>query len=570
MGIVFRRSVAEMVVASLLQQSCKVVFGIPGIHNLDLFEAIRKSSLQVVVPAHEQGAGFMANGYSRATGLPGIVISVPGPGLTNSMTSIAEAFVDSVPLVCIIPSVGGGQQKFCLHEIPQKEIVRPIVKGIFQVGSAKETYQVMHAAFEQAVSNEPGPVVVEIPHQLLAEYAPKTSYAPPSKGGDIEPPVAEDRIKEALNALSRCRQLGVIAGLGASHAQAELIELAEWMSAPVFTTLSGRGTFPDDHPLSLRFGWELEECTALNSILGACDLILAIGTKFSVTGSHGFQLRFDAPLIHVDASLELINQNYPAAIAVQMDVREFLRKVLTAKGRIGPKRNTTMADAICRENDNGRKLDLSQNQAASRLAIGDNLFTPREFFTTLREALHAEDIVVSDTGNCQIWARKYFSVLAPRTFIAASDYQAMGFAIPAAIGARFGRPAGNIVALVGDGGFAMSGFEFMTACREKLKLLTIVFNDGCFGIIRAFQENAYGRSFGVDLSPPDFAMLAQCFHLHYQEPESSLKKTLTAALEHGGPTLLEVAVENKQSKLALAKRRIKRTLNAVRNGLPNL
>jgi acetolactate synthase-1/2/3 large subunit len=524
----------------------------------------------MVVPSHEQGAGFMANGYSRATGLPGVVISVPGPGLTNSMTSIAEAVVDSVPLVCIIPSVGGRQQKFCLHEIAQREIVRPIVKGLFQVGIAKEASQVIHAAFEAAVSDEPGPVIVEIPYQLLAEYTPKTNYAPPSEGSDIEPSIAEKRIEEALNALGRCRQLGVIAGIGASHAQAELIELAEWMNAPVFTTLSGRGTFPDDHPLSLRFGWELEECTALNSILGACDLILAVGTKFSVTGSHGFQLRIAAPLIHVDQSLAVINQNYPAAIAVQMDVLVFLRKALAVKDRIGPKRNTTMEDAIRRENDNCRKLGHSQNPAAPRLAIGDNLFSPREFFTTLREALHAEDIVVSDTGNCQIWARKYYPVLVPRTFIAASDYQAMGFAIPAAIGARLGHPAGNVVALVGDGGLAMSGFEFMTACREKLKLLSIVFNDGCFGIIRAFQEIEYGRSFGVDLSPPDFAMLAQCFHLHYQKPESSLKKTLTAALGHGGPTLLEVAVENKQSKLALTKRRIKRTLKVVRHGFPGL
>jgi acetolactate synthase-1/2/3 large subunit len=559
-----------MVAESIACRGGKIVFGIPGIHNLELFEVIRRSQLRMVVPSHEQGAGFMANGYSRATGYPGVVISVPGPGLTNSMTSIAEAFVDSVPLVCIIPRVGGRQHKFCLHEIPQREIVRPIVKAVFQVGTAAETYQVMHAAFEQAVSNEPGPVIVEIPYHLLDEFAAKTCYVPPGTENEMEPPITEDRMEKALSALGSCRQLGMIAGMGASHAQSELVELAELMSAPVFTTLSGRGTFPDDHPLSLRFGWELEERTALNSILGACDLILAMGTKFSVTGSHGFQLRFEAPLIHVDQSPAVVNQNYPAAIAVQMDVREFLRKVLTAKDRIGPKQNTTIADAIRRENDNCRKLALSQNQTATRLTIGDNDFSPREFFTALREVLHADDIVVSDTGNCQIWARKYFAVLTPRTFIAASDYQSMGFAIPAAIGARFGRPAGNVVALVGDGGFAMSGFEFMTACREKLKLLAIVFNDGCFGIIRAFQESVYGHSFGVDLSPPDFAMLAQCFHLYYQKPESTLIKTLTAALDHGGPTLLEIAVEHKKPTLALAKSRIKRTLKAVRNGLPNL
>ena len=484
------------------------------------------------------------------------------------MTSIAEAFVDSVPLVCVIPSVGGGQQKFCLHEIPQREIVRPIVKAVFQVGTAIETYPVMQAAFERAVSDEPGPVIVEIPHHLLSQYATKSSNVSPHKTEDTKPPITEDRIEETLDALSGCRQLGVIAGLGASHAQAELIELAEWMSAPVFTTLSGRGTFPDDHPLSLRFGWELEECTALNSILGACDLILALGTKFSVTGSHGFQLRFTAPLIHVDTSKAVINQNYAAAIAVPMDVREFLRKVLTAKDRIGPKRCTTIVDAIRCENDKIRNLEISQNQAATYLAIGAQRFSPRHFFKTLREVLHPEDIVVSDTGNCQIWARKYYPVLSPRTFIAASDFQAMGFGIPAAIGAILACPDRNVVALVGDGGLAMSGFEFMTACREGLKLLTIVFNDGCFGIIKAFQENAYGISCGVKLTPPDFEILAQSFRLRYQKPESSLHDTLTAALRHEGPTLLEVTVKSKQSKLAIAKRRIKRTLKGIRNGLP--
>lgn len=548
----FKPNGAETLAKALQGEGIQTVFGIPGVHNLVLFEALRRSKVRVIPTTHESGAGFMANGVGRVTGKPGVFVLIPGPGLTNAMTPLAEAFVDSCPLLAIVTDVPRSNKIYQMHQIEQTSLAQPIVKSIFNVRKASDIPIMLQAALKETTSGEPGPCILQIPSNLLWDRVDRNSKTKDK----VQPTnIPTEKIKAIAERLKSARRVGLIVGLGAAEAKLEMRALAEWLSAPVASTGSGRGVVDEAHPLSLGFGWMTGGVASVNRILETCDLVLAIGVKFSQTGTHDFHLKIQRSLIHVDASPSVIGKNYPTELSLVMDAREFLSELLKHKKMFGPLRDDELARLIREEKE---KCIATQKQDKSvSLKIGNAEFTPSEFYDALRTYVPPDSILVTDSGLNERLTLRNWVVHEPRTLLNPSDYESMGYAIPSALGAAIAQPNRRVVVILGDGGLVMSGLELMTAVREKINLTVIVLNNNGFGVIKKIQEETFGVSTAVDVGAPDFEALAKSIHIKYQTHMSGLD-ALKQAVQNSEPTLLEVFMRsNEQNKKSVYKKRLK-------------
>jgi acetolactate synthase-1/2/3 large subunit len=544
---------AEVLAGALVDSGVHAIFGIPGVHNLVLFEALRRSGIHIVPTTHEQGAGFMANGYGRVTGKPGVFITVPGPGLTNALTPIAEALVDSTPLLAIVTNVPQSEKTFQMHEIDQTRLLTPMVKSVHDVVRATDISSALDAALKETTSGEPGPCVLQIPSNLFWERV-ESSKINETKNRS-EPPKAAEQIETIATRMKSARRLGLLVGLGAADAMMEVRMLADWMNAPVASTGSGRGVMDEAHPLSMGFGWMGESVDSVNRILESCDLVLAIGVRFSQTGTHDYRLKINCPLIHVDASPAVLGKNYGAEIELAMDAGAFIRELLRYKKHLGPREDDGLREMIRSE----RMVceERLRNDESVTLKIGEKELSPSVFFGELRKLLSPDSILVTDAGFNERLTLHHWTVHQPRTLINPSDYESMGFAIPTAIGAAFAFPKRKVVVIVGDGGLVMSGLELMTAVREKINLTVIVLNNDGFGVIKKIQEDMFGTSVAVDVGAPNFKALAESIHINMQPDERGIL-ALERALSNNLPTLLEVKMRyNEQDDRSNRRKRLK-------------
>jgi acetolactate synthase-1/2/3 large subunit len=538
-----RLSGAEALVRALVESGVEVVFGIPGVHNLALFEALRRSGIRVVAATHEQGAAFMANGYGRATGRPGVFVSVPGPGLTNSLTPVAEALVDSSPLLGIVTDVPQSPHAFQMHEIRQTSLAGPVAKSVKTVQYASEIASVLKQLYVCTTSGEPGPCILHIPSNLYWEKVD----APAVQPSQVESTTHLKEIDAVVDRLKSAKQVGLFAGMGAADAAEEVCALAEWLDAPVATTGSGRGVLDEAHPLSLGFAWRNGSSDVVNRIFEKCDLVLAIGVKFSQNGTLEYSLKIPCPMIHVDASPDVMGRNYQAEMTICMDARQFLRSVLEKKSVIGKRRSTEMFETIRAEKEvceTGLKNDTS-----TKLFLGNHTISPWEFFTKLRGLVPPDGIVVTDAGYNERLTIRNWVVREPRTLINPSNFESMGFGIPTAIGAAIACPGRKVIAVVGDGGLVMSGLEIMTAIREKLNLTVIVLNNNGFGIIKRIQQDFFGATVAVDVGAPDIKAFAESIHMDFQSSEGGLS-ALEDTVKRNSPVLLEVKMQHREPPAA--------------------
>ncbi|HRW06607.1 MAG TPA: thiamine pyrophosphate-binding protein [Caldilineaceae bacterium] len=534
----FTKTNAERLVAFLAAQGVNLVFGIPGMHTLPLFEALRGARIRTVLATHEQGAGFMAGGYSRATGTPGVLVTVPGPGLTNVLTSLAECRADSCPLLVVGSTVSTDSgRRFQVHEIAQDAVATPFVKALFPVDTAAQLLPQLTAAWRTTTCGEPGPVLLSVPAQLwngatqedIPPIMPFTQYPPPGPDG----------FKTVLTALSQAEQVGLVVGQGVFGATDQLRALAEWLQAPVATTLSGRGALPEDHPLSLGMGWQPDGITFLNTIFSHCDLVLAIGLKFAETGTQSYQLRLPPALIHVDAAPANLGANCAPMATLAMDATTFLDQLLAHKAEFGPRPAKALSIQLTAQRMRGVNGNDNATQEI-RYHIGAHSTDPATFFRALRATMAADAILVTDSGYHEILAARHYRVLAPRTLLTPADYQATGFGIPTAMGAALAQPRRQVFALVGDGSFVMSGLELLSAVREEVNLGVILINDGYYGILKQLQEERYGTTSSVALHNPDFWTLAAGCDVALQADRGDLAATLAAFVHGQGVRLLEV------------------------------
>lgn len=516
----------------------RTVFALPGTQNVALFDALRRSSLRTVVPASELAGGFMANGFARATGELGVLLTIPGPGFAYALPALAEARLDSTPLLHLTgtPAERPGSA-FQLQAIDQAAMAAPVVGETLRVDSVEEVRPAIRHAATVALGGEPGPVLVELAPEAISRVAPE---APPA--AQLPAPRSDPALTAAVaSELGRAKRVLLLAGQGTLGDPAALRALAERLPAPVVTTTSARGVLPEDHPLSLPFDPVGDGIDELNALIGRCDLVLALGCKLTHNGAAGFKLRLrPEQLVHVDASPEVPGRNYPARLSAAGDVPALL-PALGADD--SPEHSSGWA---------AEEIDRAR-QAIHRLRRGSGPeptlpdLIPDSlggFFAALRSCLPRNACLVTDSGLHQYLVRRHFDVLTPRGLIVPTDFQAMGFGLPAAVGAALAVPERHVVALIGDGGLAVSPSDLATAAREVARLTVIVLTDGQYGLIRLQQLAGVGASFGVDLPPASLPDLASAFQVGYVRLDGPVDQALATALELPGVTLVEVRADD--------------------------
>jgi acetolactate synthase-1/2/3 large subunit len=537
---------ASRIVEALQHGGVRCVFGLPGTQTLELFEALRQSGLRTVVATNELSSAFMAGGWARVTGEPGVLLTISGPGFTWALTGVAEARLDSVPLVHIAgspPTDTGIERTFRQQELLQAAIAAPLVKKVIEADSYSDPGAAVLDALLLARSGEPGPVLIQVSSTTLTANLNMPVLNVPSL-----PAIDRDELEAVCSRVRSARRPIFMVGQGTVGYPEQLRALVEHVHAPVITTPSARGVLPENHRLNFGFDPFAGSIRAVNELLKSCDLVLAIGCKLGHSGTSGFEL--DLPedrLVHFDASVEVIGANYPTSLGVVGDAGALFQRILKS-----PPQRSSWTD---QELQTWRSRVWARPSDATEPRIGGTRAgDARSFFESLRLALPPDAVLVLDSGLHQILARRYYSVFAPSGLLMPTDLQSMGFAIPTAIGARIARPDRSVVALVGDGGFAMTAM-----------LVVIVFADGAFGQIRLQQLASYGASHGVDLRNPDISLLAAAVGARYEsvgEDDSDAESVIQGALQYSGVTVIEVSVRD--SLAILANAAVARTREATR------
>jgi len=544
---------AQCVIDGLVKAGCEVLFGYPGGAVLDIFNCLHDAPFTFVLSRHEQGAVHMADGFARATGKPGCCLVTSGPGATNTVTGLATAYMDGIPLVCITGQVALnmiGNDAF--QEADVIGITRPVTKHNFLVRNADELPDIIAKAFYIATTGKPGPVVVDIPKnvqkQLTAACPPETvsmrAYHP-----DV--PLDPEEIARFADLLNRASRPLLYVGGGAITANASdaLRALARKANIPVCETLMALGVFPEDDPLSLRM-LGMHGSVAANYAVDHCDLLIAAGARFDdrVTGKIS-AFASKATIVHIDIDRSSIGKSVHAHLGVHGDVRQALEAVLPLVKEA--------EHAEWTEQVNRWKERFPFAYPQQRDAI-----MPQYLIEQIYEVSKGQAVVTTDVGQHQMWATQFFCYTRPRNFISSGGLGTMGFGLPACIGAQLGRKGELNVCITGDGGVQMNFQELVVAVEHKLPIVVVIVNNTYLGMVRQWQELFYGKRYtGVMLSQhsrganehigeapvylPDFVKMAEAHGAcarRIKKPEE-VAPALEEAFKSGKTWVIECIVE---------------------------
>jgi len=535
---------AQALVRSLELEGVEVLFGYPGGVVLPIFDALYESKqIHSVLPRHEQGAVHAADGYARVTGRPGVAIVTSGPGATNTVTGLANAYMDSIPMVVFTGQVATavlGTDAFQESDITG--ITLPVTKHNYLVRDAADMPEIIKEAFHIATTGRPGPVLIDVPadvskHEISFSYPEHVNlpgYKPTYKGHSKQ-------IKQAAGMIAKARKplLYIGGGVVASDAATELKELAELMQLPVTTTMMGKGAFPEDHHLWIGMPG-MHGAKYTNYTITETDLLIAIGVRFDdrVTGKLS-TFASKAKVIHVDIDPAEIGKNKAVDVPIVGDAKHIIAGLTAELRKSGAEPRT---DAWMRAVDDWRKrFPLHYSNESGGLM-------PQYVVERVSELTKdRETIVCTEVGQNQMWACQYYTLRKPRTWVSSGGLGTMGFGFPAAIGAQLGRPDALVVDIAGDGSIQMNIQELATAKLYGVPVKIIVLNNGYLGMVRQWQELFYGKRYAssvLDRDVPDFVKLAEaygCFGVRVKTPEE-LDAALTAAFEFDGPAIVDCRV----------------------------
>lgn len=477
-----------MAVRALEQLGIRHTFGIPGVHNTELYDELAQSEkITPVLVTHEGGGAFMADGVSRTSDSVGCLVIVPAAGLTHAMSGIGEAFLDGIPLLVLSGGIRRDTGRaYQLHELDQQRLADGITKAAFLVDRHDAVMPTLFEAYEIATSGEPGPVLVEIPTNILM-FAEAVAEVPEYVAGWSPPPPDSNAIAAAADLLAAAAKPGIYVGWGARGAVAQLQTLAERLGSPVSTTLQGLSAFPADHPLHVGMGYGNSAVPAARAAFRGCDCLLAVGVRFAelATGSYGMEV--PANLIHIDINPAVFNRNYESAVAIEADARVALDALLEALPEThGAPLDSHRLQQLIRSEKDSFAASWTAEPSSERVS-------PGVFFGALRSALDRDAFLVVDDGNHTFLAAEQFPVYAPGRFISPTDFNCMGYCVPAAIGVKLANPDAQVVAVVGDGGFLMTGLEILTAATLRLGAVFFVFHDGELAQISQLQQLPFNR-----------------------------------------------------------------------------
>lgn len=545
---------AEILWATLAGEGTTTVFGYPGGAILPIYDALRKfPTIHHVLVRHEQGASHMADGYARASGRVGVCMATSGPGATNLVTGIATAMLDSIPMVAITGQVSSkvlGSDAF--QEVDITGITLPITKHNFLVTRAEDIAATVRLAFQIATNGRPGPVLIDITkdaQQAVAAFdfeaaAPARARPHPMLARALT--AGSSTMQEAVKLIAASAKPVILAGHGItqSGAEAEVLTFAERLGVPIASTLLGLGAIPAGHPLSLgMMGMHGESW--VNQAIQQADLLLAFGMRFDdrVTGNLAHYAP-NAKKIHVEIDPSEISKNVRADVALIGDLKAVLQTLLPLVTPDHKRRTTSWWNEINASKGTASVRDI-QN-----LPDNGHLYAAHVINDIWREAVAArrekDTVIVTDVGQHQMWEAQYFKHEAPRSLVTSGGLGTMGFALPAAIGAKFACPQKDVWVIAGDGGFQMTAAELSTIAQEGLAINIAIINNGFLGMVRQWQEAFYDKNYSASpILSPDFVMLAAAHGIQgaHVSQRRHVTETVTKARTSGSAFLINFQVE---------------------------
>lgn len=535
------------VVELLKAERVRYIFGIVGATFLDVLDALYDDrSVEYINVRHEQAAAFMADGLARVTDVPGVCLVTSGPGATNLLTGVAAAYVAHSPVVVLVGGVSlEHHQKDAFQEFDLVSMFRPVTKLAVQVNQPERIPELLRAALRAAMSGRRGPVLVEIPRDVLNNQVLEAEVLGPEQYRATHPqPPHPDAIREAARLLRQAERPLLLVGGGVTRADANelVVRLSEACSIPMITAYGRNDAVPSAHPAyvgPLGRAGSPEAAAACRR----ADLLLAVGSRLAHFTTHfdDRYIRPETPLIQIDVDSRDLGRYYPVSLGIQADAREACLALLDALGRDGapPARQAWL-----------REAEALRGQRHARLAAEASLDTrpmkPQRVYAELRRALPPETIVALDAGAAPAYGYDRLHFARPRTFLTPLDLGGLGFAFPVALGARLGRPEAPVLAIHGDGGFLMNAQELETAVRHRINVVTLVMNNNCWGSEKAYQKHFYGgRYIGCDIGNPRYDQYARLFGAegYYVEHPDQVGDALRAALSCGKPAIIEIPID---------------------------
>jgi acetolactate synthase I/II/III large subunit len=530
---------SELLVQCLESEGVEYIFGLPGEENIQLLEAIRHSSIQFITTRHEQGAAFMADVYGRLTGKAGVCLSTLGPGATNLMTGVADANLDCAPLVAITGQVGTDRMYAGSHQyLDLVAMFAPVTKWSTQIVRPGNTPEIVRKAFRIAQSEKSGAVHIDLPENVAAmEVEGKPIPLRPNTMTDPAP----KSIRQAAEVISRAENPLILVGNGVIRARASkaLTLFATELNIPVANTFMGKGVIPYKHPLAL-WAVGLQQRDYINCGFDKADLVIAIGYDLVEYSPKKWNPEGNIPIIHIAELAAEVDSSYIPEVEVLGDISEALNQLLLHANR------KEKADPYALGLRDEIRADYERYAEDQGFPI-----KPQKLIYDLRSVMGRKDIVISDVGAHKMWMARHYHCDHPNTCLISNGFAAMGIAIPGAIAAKMVHPDRKVVAVTGDGGFMMNMQELETATRVGTPFVTLIFNDGGYGLIEWKQNIKFNQSTFVKFNNPDFVKLAESMGLIGYRISSvdELIPTLKTALDQSVPTIIDCPIDYRENML---------------------
>lgn len=517
---------AQVVMAQLVAEGVEYVLVIPGLQNLALCDTIADyPQLKYLIGRHEHSLAFIANGYARASNRIAVPLVISGPGVTNALTPMGDAYQDSVPMVLICTQPTEGELgKGPLHELKdQSKLLSSVAKWTCLVKRTEEVPEAIRMAFLKAYEGRPGPTVIEIPQNILTNQGYVNVYP------CVRPkPVKADEIvvNKAVELLYQARRPLLYVGRGAaiSGCSNELRQLAERLNIPCLTTVHGKGVLPENHRLNV--SWGGGRYGLVKRLTLEADTVLVIGSSLDHSDAERFDLKFPEKLIQIDVCAENIGRKYSVRLGLIGDAATVLKQLLTQL-----KQKPHSPSWISAFSDH-KKQKIEELRSS----------TAWQYMDAIQSAISDDTLIFSDPARCNGWGLSFIERNCANTYHCSRNFCTLGYSISAAMGAKMAFPNRQVLAMIGDGGFLYAVGDLATAVQYKLNIAIIIFNDNCYGSVRREQMACFGRTFGVELHNPDFCALANAFGItavRVEKPQK-LYMELTKAWASDSPTIIEV------------------------------
>jgi len=521
-----------MAVYALEQIGVRNTFGIPGVHNTELYDSLNNSDqIEPMLVTHEGCAAFMADAVSRTSDSIGTCMIVPAAGTTHAMSGIGEAYLDGIPMLVM----SGGTRRdtgreFQLHQIDQEKLVAAVTKGYFRPERHEDIIPTIYEAYDLAISGDPGPVFIEMSVELQlfqGEAGEMPKYQRKPKGGTVD----MSKVKEAADILTQAKNPGIYVGWGAIDAVEYTVQIADKLIAPVSTTLQGKSSFPASHPFHTCVGFGPAAKPSAQNAFKNCDAMLGVGCRFSELGTGSFGIQEPQNLIHIDINPGVFGKNYKTRLAIEGDASAVLKALAE---ELNSRTFDNSRDAV----QLGAKIKKDNDDYFGEWTKGkkDDVVSPGYFFQSLREQVEKDAMMVVDDGKHTFLAAELFPVNHARHFISPTDFNCMGYCVPACIGTKLNNKDKQVVAIVGDGAFMMTCMELVTANTYGIAPMVFVFHDGELSQISQFQSIPMNRKTCTTIGNLNVEGVAIATGAHFisMQNDNEIDKCLAEAIKVSG------------------------------------